>query len=123
MSPAASISKGDENELRSILDAREPDPFEPADTVVYPEPYTGIPALRQGYRYYRVTVEHGGVSVDAVLRRAVNPLKGRVELFAERKLKDLFASMMALSFTSRSARHRSGYRAEPGTSETTLRPK
>jgi CTP-dependent riboflavin kinase len=73
----------DEAMLRSLFDSRTPDLFEEADSVKYPEPFQHIPIFRKGYRYFKVRVEKDGTGVPALLRRAVNPVRGRAELFAE----------------------------------------
>lgn len=77
--------------LQACLDCRRWDVFEPCDSVYYPPPFSHIPTLRQGYRYFRCTAVHAGIEADALVRRAVTPLRGRVELFAPAKLREVLA--------------------------------
>lgn len=57
--------------------------------VTYPEQYAGIPAKRGGYWYYRGRVKtDAGQRQDVLVRRAVNPCKGVVEVLAPVRLRD-----------------------------------
>ena len=77
-----------EEELVAHLDSLEPSFFESPESIVYPAgSYVGIPAMRKGYRYYRGLIGHGTVKLDALFRRAVNPLKGRVGVFGAEKIR------------------------------------
>jgi len=58
--------------------------------VVYPDACRHIPLIREAYWYYSATVSGSGKSRDVLVRRAKNPLPGRVELFAPIKLRDYF---------------------------------
>ena len=75
--------EADEQVLSAMLDSRAPAVFVPPGTVIYPPPYDHIPGIRNGYRYFRVTAHHGAKQCPVLLRRAVNPLPGRVQLFTD----------------------------------------
>jgi CTP-dependent riboflavin kinase len=62
---------------------------EKGEDVKYPDPYAHIPGLRIGYLYYAALIRNGDKSASVLIRRAVNPLRGRVEAFADRNLRDL----------------------------------
>lgn len=72
----------DQNVLIDVLDSRDPDLFEHPDSITYPSNYAHIPKLRKGYRYWHAIVSSYGKSEPCLVRRAVNPLKTRIELFA-----------------------------------------
>jgi len=56
---------------------------EHAKDVIYPDKYSGIPAKRKGYLYYRCTITSPTKGkLDGLVRRAVVPLKTTVELFS-----------------------------------------
>lgn len=55
---------------------------EPASGIVYPPPYQGIPNIRRGYWYYSAIARKGGVEEEVLVRRAVVPVPGIVELFS-----------------------------------------
>jgi hypothetical protein len=61
---------------------------EPGTSINYPPPYHRIPLMRHGYLYYVATLSSLDISAPALLRRAVNPLPGRVEAFSDRCLRD-----------------------------------
>ena len=74
----------------SELNQGTPTLFEDASTIKYPSPYGGIPRLRGGYSYYLGVVQVGSAEQEVLVRRAVNPRKDRVELFAPVSLKEHF---------------------------------
>ena len=59
--------------------------------VRYPEPYAHIPRLRAGYLYYQAVIRIGDRSASVLIRRAVNPLRGRVEALADRSLREFLS--------------------------------
>jgi hypothetical protein len=61
---------------------------EPGTSITYPSPYQRIPLMRRGYLYYVATLSRLDVSAPTLLRRAINPLPGRVEAFSDRCLRD-----------------------------------
>jgi len=89
LEPGSLNVEADEEALQTILDTRASDIFEPAESICYPPKYTHIPKLRQGYRYFHCKVVRDAVECTALVRRAKNPLKRRVELFANLNLRDL----------------------------------
>lgn len=60
---------------------------EDGSTVEYPDGWKHIPVLRQGYLYYHATAQAKGESIEVLVRRARNPVPGRVELFAARGIR------------------------------------
>lgn len=68
----------------------EPTYVEPAAGVKYPAPYQSIPALRKAYWYYLAIARVGDTEEAVLVRRAENPLPGRVELFAAVSLTEKF---------------------------------
>jgi hypothetical protein len=58
--------------------------------VKYPSGWEHIPALRQGYRYYFAQATVKRETEEVLVRRAINPLRGRVELFAAVNLRSRF---------------------------------
>ncbi len=65
--------------------------IEKAETVIYPEPWKHIPAMRRAYLYYDATARAKGKTQAVLVRRAENPVAGRIELFADRNLRDFLA--------------------------------
>jgi hypothetical protein len=65
----------------------EPLLVEDAKDIKYPSPYAHIPKLRVGYLYYTGTIKKGDSASPVLIRRACNPLKGRLEAFAADKLR------------------------------------
>lgn len=65
----------------------EPLLVENAEDVKYPPPYAHIPNLRVGYLYYTGSIKKGDAVSPVLIRRACNPLKGRLEAFAAYKLR------------------------------------
>ena len=63
---------------------------EDGSTVVYPAAYAHIPKTRAAYWYYSATASGTGKSQSVLVRRAKNPLPGRIELFAPIKLRSYF---------------------------------
>jgi len=65
--------------------------IEKADSVMYPEPWKHIPTIRKAYLYYDATAHSKGKKCPVLVRRAENPVPGRMELFADRDLRDFLA--------------------------------
>ena len=63
---------------------------EDGSTVIYPAPYAYIPKTRAEYWYYFAKASGTGKSQDVLVRRAKNPLPGRLELFAPIRLRSYF---------------------------------
>lgn len=61
---------------------------EKADTIHYPEPYSRIPRLRDGYLYYFAVISRGNKEAAALMRRARNPIPTRIEAFSDRFLRE-----------------------------------
>ena len=61
---------------------------ERGEEVVYPDAYSHIPKLRVGYLYFTGRITKGDTSAAVLFRRACNPLKNRLEAFAETRLWD-----------------------------------
>ena len=73
----------------TALSAFTPKLIEKPNEVVYPPPYQAIPNKRGGYAYYAAHASRFGQSLPVLVRRAVaNPIPTRVELFADRLLRD-----------------------------------
>ena len=62
--------------------------FESAQDVTYPTGFEHIPAVRDGWLYYRGRVIKGNDTIGVLFRRGCNPLPEVVEVFAETKLRD-----------------------------------
>jgi hypothetical protein len=63
---------------------------EDGTAISYPSPYAHIPKVRGAYLYYAATFRLDELSEGVLVRRARNPVPGRVELFAAISLKDTF---------------------------------
>ncbi len=63
---------------------------EPWASITYPPPFQSIPQRRGGYYYYRAIASRGDHKQDVLVRRAINPIRDRVELFAPVKLTKTF---------------------------------
>lgn len=63
---------------------------EDGNNVAYPAAYAHIPRIRAAYWYYFSTASGTGKSQDVLVRRAKNPLPGRLELFAPIRLRSYF---------------------------------
>jgi len=61
---------------------------EDASQVKYPDHYAHIPRQRIGYLYYSGKVAKGGKSLPVLIRRACNPLKNRLEIFSNIRLRE-----------------------------------
>ena len=59
--------------------------------IKYPPPYEGIPQLRIGYCYYKAIIHMSDDRQECLVRRAINPLPDRIELFAPVSLKSKWA--------------------------------
>jgi hypothetical protein len=75
-------------EIVERLLSLEPLIREPGASVMYPPPYQALPLMRGGYLYFAATVSRRDVSAPALIRRAINPLRGRIEAFSDRCLRD-----------------------------------
>lgn len=64
---------------------------EDAATVRYPDQYQHIPRMRKAYFYYAAAATYGNRSQPVLVRRALNPVPGRVELFASLNLTTNFS--------------------------------
>src|SRR5205807_8511066 len=60
----------------------EPTWLEAPSEIVYPPPHQKIPTIRRGYWYYLATARKEGEEEEVLVRRAVIPLHGIVELFS-----------------------------------------
>ena len=67
-----------ESEAVWVEDARE---------VRYPDSWRHIPKLRKAYLYYQGTARSASFAIDVLIRRAENPVPGRVELFAPESIR------------------------------------
>jgi len=72
------------------LAAFEPALEEPAAGIVYPSPYESIPKIRRAYWYYAATAHRGDRDESVLVRRAMVPVRGVVELFSAVSLTDTF---------------------------------
>jgi hypothetical protein len=63
---------------------------EPGESIIYPERFQHIPKMRVEYYYYTGVARVGENSQPVLVRRAKNPVRGRVELFAPVKLTEHF---------------------------------
>jgi hypothetical protein len=63
---------------------------EKGESITYPEGYKHIPLVRKAYYYYRAVACANGLRHDVLVRRAQVALPGRVELFAENNLTQVF---------------------------------
>jgi hypothetical protein len=78
------------DEVVSNLGGIEPELLEAGDTVKYPAQYANIPRMRGAYMYFRGVVAASGRTEEVLIRRAKNPVPGRVELFAQCRLRSKF---------------------------------
>ena len=78
----------DRNKVRKLTDVKELI-FEPYDEINYPNEWQHIPKIRRGYKYYLATATVKGETEEVLVRRAINPLPGRIELFAAVNLRGL----------------------------------
>jgi hypothetical protein len=60
---------------------------EPGESIKYPPPYENIPKLRGEYYYFTAIASANGITREVLVRRAKNPVPGRLELFAAISLK------------------------------------
>lgn len=63
---------------------------EPGETVFYPVPYKHIPLEREEYYYYKALLKAQNDTIVLVRRPKTTPLKGRLEIFSEVHLRNLF---------------------------------
>lgn len=61
---------------------------ESGDDVRYSPPYAHIPKFRVGYLYYKATIRSGDRTASIPIRRAVNPIKTRLEAFSDQRLRE-----------------------------------
>lgn len=64
--------------------------IEPASEIIYPVPFQHIPRMRRAYWYYTAFVSNLDLREPVLVRRAENPVPGRVELFSATPLTQLF---------------------------------
>lgn len=64
-----------------------PNIIESGHSVNYPNPYENIPITRKAYWYYDAELTFNGKKEKVLIRRAENPLKGRIEVFAQIQLR------------------------------------
>jgi len=77
-----------ETGLADVFARLKPLWHEPWESVTYPRKYRRIPQKRGGYLYYGAALVFAGQEAPIVVRRAVNPLKKRIEVYAETNLKE-----------------------------------
>lgn len=77
-----------DDSVLDLLGQREPNWREDASHVLYPEGWKHIPVKRVAYLYYKGTARSRGMSVEVLVRRAQNPVPGRVELFAANSIRE-----------------------------------
>lgn len=86
-----SLNLGVENSVVEALLNMKPSLVESSASVRYPAPYQHIPASKRAYHYYRAVADIRSMTQDVLVRRALmNPVSGRVELFAPVRLKQQF---------------------------------
>ena len=61
--------------------------LEKGEDVKYPHQYAHIPKLRVGYLYYWARIKKDEKVEAVLIRRACNPLKNRLEVFSDSKLR------------------------------------
>lgn len=61
---------------------------EDANNIHYPQGFARIPTKREAYYYYLGKVIYASTSVDALVRRAKQPVPGTVELFSPVNLRE-----------------------------------
>ena len=77
----------DENDVARLTEVKSLI-FERPDEVCYPAGnYKCVPEIRRGWSYYLATATIGRETQEVLVRRAVNPLKGIIELYAEVNLR------------------------------------
>lgn len=77
----------DETDIHEFLADHNPAWLEEPGSVKYPDRYNNIPLKRGGYCYYRAILSCADSRVPVLIRRAVNPLEGRLEVYAEHNLR------------------------------------
>lgn len=58
--------------------------------IIYPPKFQHIPKLREGYWYYEGVIYESDKTEEVLIRRAINPMWDRLELFAQINLKTKF---------------------------------
>lgn len=77
-----------EADLADVFARLEPLWREPWESVSYPRKYRRIPQKRGGYLYYGAALVFAAQELPVLVRRAANPLKKRIEVYAETSLKE-----------------------------------
>jgi hypothetical protein len=77
----------DEAQLQELVDSLRPAWVEVAASVLYPPKYSYIPGRRGGYRYFHATLCASGATIVVLVRRAIVPVRGRLEVFADCNLR------------------------------------
>jgi hypothetical protein len=72
---------------------------EPGSEVNYPSRFQYIPKMRREYWYYHAVAWNGESRENVLVRRAANPVRGRVELFAAVHLGERFGLKAGDSLT------------------------
>lgn len=80
----------DESSLQQLFAQFEPTLCIPAESVQYPKGYAHIPRKRRCYLYFGAEIRFNGNRRKVLLRRAENPVKGRVEVIADMNLREAF---------------------------------
>jgi hypothetical protein len=84
---AGTLNLAVDDTVLDLLRQSEPDMTEDASTILYPEPWKHIPAIRKAYLYYKATACAPLSSAEVLVRRAQIPVPGRVELFAAQNIR------------------------------------
>ena len=87
---AGSLNLTVKNDVLDALLKFERTLIEDGAIIRYPAPYERIPKLRGAYLYYSATFKVAEGTEPVLVRRAQNPVSGRVELFAGISLKETF---------------------------------
>ena len=98
LEPGTLNLKVDENVVHKLL-LLSPLVRESGKNIKYPQAYRHIPTMRVGYLYYQATVEYSGKCEPILARRACNPLKSRLEVFAPVNLRTSMSLADGVSVT------------------------
>ena len=85
-----SLNLAVDHQIVEALAAFEPTLEEPAEGIAYPPPHEVIPSIRRGYWYYLGVARKNGAEEEVLVRRAIVPLQGVVELFSRVSLTNKF---------------------------------
>jgi len=86
--PGSLNLKDVEERIVHILLLHDPLIKECANSITYPKGWENISKRRVGYLYYRAVLTHQKKWENILIRRACNPLRNRLEAFAQDKLRD-----------------------------------